>query len=470
MKVLHTVIAMVILLALGGVFYYLRQQPVPEPEGTIPKKKLFAFAPNDVEEFSIKVAGQPKAAFRRLSAKAGQAGEQAGPYASEYWEILSPAGIAADHLAIRDFVNDLPKMEYTPLGEGGATPPSPADYGLDQPQKIFQFKLKQGAVRTFSIGGENPSGYARYGMLDSEPGIFLLDTVSTPALEKTLFDLRDKRLLPIVMDNAQRLELRFRSPTTPSSPRQIVLAKAPNGNWELAQPKVRTDYGSTNYFISTLSGAVMKTVEEEMATSLARYGLDQPSIRLDVTTEGRTLSLQVGNKKELTGEITYYAKNSEWPQVFTIAESVYNQLNSDLDTYRNRSLFDFGSSSEVRRLEVLGPQGELRLEKKGDAWDSLAASQTAINSSAVDIFLVGIQVLRAEQFISDQPGRLAEYGLDRPWMKIKVTFGQDNREETMLLSLHNKRFYAARQGEPSVYELSLQEQEALETKLKEITG
>ena len=59
MKVLHTVIALVLLLALGGVFYYLRQQPAAEPEGTIPKKKLFAFAPDDESERGVKQHHQP---------------------------------------------------------------------------------------------------------------------------------------------------------------------------------------------------------------------------------------------------------------------------------------------------------------------------------------------------------------------------------------------------------------------------
>ena len=49
MKVTHTIIALVILLGLGGVFYYLNQQPAPASSSEVAKKKLFAFQPDQVE-------------------------------------------------------------------------------------------------------------------------------------------------------------------------------------------------------------------------------------------------------------------------------------------------------------------------------------------------------------------------------------------------------------------------------------
>jgi hypothetical protein len=54
-------------------------------------------------------------------------------------------------------------------------------------------------------------------------------------------------------------------------------------------------------------------------------------------------------------------------------------------------------------------------------------------------------------------------------MRIKVTFGDQNQEEIILFSRRNNKFYAARQGEPSVYELSPTEPENLESKLSELT-
>ena len=83
----------------------------------------------------------------------------------------------------------------------------------------------------------------------------------------------------------------------------------------------------------------------------------------------------------------------------------------------------------------------------------------------VDVLLNNIHAMRIQQYTTDRPGRLAQYGLDKPWLKVKITFGEDNREETVLLALQDGKLYAARQGEPSVYELRADEKERMEESL-----
>jgi hypothetical protein len=403
---------------------------------------------------------------------------------------------------IQNFVDELPKIEYTPLE--AQTPSSLGEYGLDQPQKIFKFQTTQGQPVTLSIGKDNPAGFAKYAMLSSSPGIFLLDSTDTKDLiDKTLFDFRDKRVLPVSMDNAKQIQLKFdlsgqqnaaaeiekaKKLGLPVKPPKIVMTKQGNSNWEITDPAVRTDHGDTNYFVTNLTGAVIKSVEDDNPKSLAAYGLDRPQIRLEVTTPDGTHSLLVGKKKEAPkkpevkpaeGEKKeepkpednqgYYAKNSDWPMVFTINQQVYDQLNQDLDNYRNRFLFDF-EASNARRLEVQGPDGEVRLDRKGDDWFKAGAAGTKVDVAKVNTFLDAVHSLRVQHYTEDKPGHLAEYGLDKPWMKVKVTFGEANKQETVLFGVKNKKFYAARQDEPSVYELAPNEQENLQPKLKDLSS
>ena len=477
MKVTHTIIALVILLGLGGVFYYLNKQPVQTSSSSeTPKKKVFSFQADQVEEFTLETPNQPAATLRRVTpAAAPKPGDSAKPAepSQAQWEIVSPAGVVADSAQVQSFLEELPKLEDTPLD--GAAPASLADFGLDQPQKVFRFKLKQGQTVALSIGGENPSGSAKYGKLDSSPALFLLDSVDTKALEKTLFDLRDKRALPVVMDKVQRIELAFNfqdqkadQAGLPSQPGKIVMTKLSNNNWELAEPSLRTDNGNTNYFVTVLTGALMKSVEEESPKSLSSYGLDRPAIRLTVKLPDSSASLLVGSKKS-GDDVAYYAKNSVWPLVFTINQSTYDQLKQDLDNYRNRYLFDFQTSG-TRRVEILGPAGELRLDKKGEGWFKAGAPEKKVDGAKVDAFLDSIHNLRIQQYAADKPGQLAQYGLDKPWLRVKITFGEKNQEETILFARKDKRFYAARQGEPSVYEMAPGEPDNIEPKLKELSS
>ena len=48
--------------------------------------------------------------------------------------------------------------------------------------------------------------------------------------------------------------------------------------------------------------------------------------------------------------------------------------------------------------------------------------------------------------------------------------GERNQEETIVFGRASGKFYAARQGEPSVYEMSPNEPDNLETKLKDLAS
>jgi hypothetical protein len=54
-------------------------------------------------------------------------------------------------------------------------------------------------------------------------------------------------------------------------------------------------------------------------------------------------------------------------------------------------------------------------------------------------------------------------------MTTNVTFSKENRQETVIYSRKDGKFYAARQGEPSVYEISPHEPDNLLAKIKELT-
>ena len=458
MKIQHTLIALVILALLGGALFYLQKNPVENPSDAIPKEDLFSFQADELEEFRIEMPGQPAVVTRRVSAAPPPAeGEAAsdGSNGEAKWEFESPEGVAADSMLVQSFVDALPAMKYTPLEE--FAPESLAPYGLDQPAKKLEFKAKGKEPVTLLIGKENPSGYAKYGMYAGQPGVFLLDSIDNSALDKTLFDLRDKRVLPIDLNQATEMELRHQQ--------TIRMRKLENGNWDLEQPDVRTDHGTSNYFVTRLTGAQMKTVEAEEAGPLREYGLDRPVVRLTVTAPDGTHTLLVGSKKD----DGYYAKNSVWPHVFTINQSTYDMLLDEIHEFRNRYLFDFLTTT-ARRVEIDGAGHRFRFDKNGENWEDSSGSEQKTDASKVDVFLNSVHALRIQQYTTDRPGSFGQYGLSQPWLTVKVTFGEDNQEETVLFGRRGDKFYAARQGEPSVYEMSPNEPEALEKLLKELAG
>jgi hypothetical protein len=452
------------------VFYYLEQQPEPPSAEEAAKQKVFAFDAGQVEEFTVESLNEPAFTVRR--AAAGQPSESAGEASAQPaatgWQITAPAEIAPDNSEIDSFVSEIPNLQSTPV-EGDA-PLAPSEYGLDTPQKTIRFKLRGGQTLALSIGNQNITSTSKYGKLDSSPNVFLIETASAGVLDKTLFNLRDKRAIPLAVDQAQQIEVEFnyKDGARAGQKGRLALTKQQDGNWHLTDPAVRTDFSSSNYFVTALSGAVMSAVEEEAPAAIGRYGLSQPAIRLTVKlADGKSANLWVGNKAG--DEAAYYAQNSVWPQVFKINQYTFDQFNQQLDNYRNRTLFDF-QTANARRVEILWSGGEMRLDKRGEEWFRTGTPEAKVDTAKVETFLNGTIALRVQQFTTDRPGQLAQYGLNSPWMRVKVTFGEDNKEETIVFARHDNRFYAARQGEPSVYEMSPEEPDNLEPKVRDLTS
>ena len=116
----------------------------------------------------------------------------------------------------------------------------------------------------------------------------------------------------------------------------------------------------------------------------------------------------------------------------------------------------------------------MRLDKRGPAsgeeWFRTETPEAKVDTAKVEEFLNGVHALRVQQFTTDRAGQLAQYGLNSPWMRVKVTYGENNQEETVVFARKDNRFYAARDGEPSVYEMSPEEPANLEPKVKDLTS
>ncbi|OFV97750.1 MAG: hypothetical protein A3F68_12805 [Acidobacteria bacterium RIFCSPLOWO2_12_FULL_54_10] len=470
MKIWHTALALIVLLALGGALYYVRQNPQVMPQEGFPKEDLFTFDPSQVDGLTIEIDKESPMVFQK-SVDGSQT----------KWAITSPPGIAGDSKSIENFIGNLPKIKAIPLNLEPGT--SLSDYGFEQPQRKYSFQITGGQPFDLEVGGENPNGFARYGRLAGSEKIFMLDLLNAePLIRNVLFDYRDKRAVPLDMSQVQQIELQYylrggapsaqdleeaRRRRLPVNPPKVVFSRQSSGDWKLTSPSVRTDYGTAQELIRALENSQILAYEDENPQSLNRYGLAPEEVRAELRSAAGTSNFIIGNLKE-GEELRYYARNSIWPYVFTVDQSIYSQLTKDMEQYRSRYLFDYSAAPATRRLEIQTADGSLRLDRKGDTWASSDSSQKAIDTAKVDAFLNYIYSLRIQHYVEDRPNRYDSFGLEAPWIVIKVYTGDSNTEETVLFGRKGEGFYTARQGEPSIYEMAPGEPENIETRLKEL--
>jgi hypothetical protein len=133
----------------------------------------------------------------------------------------------------------------------------------------------------------------------------------------------------------------------------------------------------------------------------------------------------------------YYAKSSVVEGIYKIPTDVGDGLNKTLDDFRNKKLFDFGFSDPTK-LDVKGAS----YTKSGDKW--MSGAKTMDNTSVQNL-IDKLRDLTATKF--------AETGGGQPVFDASVTSNSGKRVEKVTITKQGDKYFAQREGEPSIYEL-----------------
>jgi hypothetical protein len=276
------------------------------------------------------------------------------------------------------------------------------------------------------------------------PRVVTLASYLKSNLEKTLFDLRDRRALTLEADQLRKIEL-------DSKGKKWTLEKNPEGIWDLVlPPPVRADRFAVDGLLSQLRGLTMQSISAEDKKSQAAYGLGSPELRLQLTGSGGTQTLVLG-KKDKEGD-RYFAVNSALPPVFTLNSAFLTEFQKDPADLRSKDLFSY-SNFDVKRVEIDSPKGHSVFElQKDNQWKQTGGGSKTAPAAKMDTLLTRLRDLRASTF--PKGSDLAPLGLTKPSYRFKVQFGEKNQTETLEISKIGEHVYARLSTDPLACEMS----------------
>jgi hypothetical protein len=203
-----------------------------------------------------------------------------------------------------------------------------------------------------------------------------------------------------------------------------------------------------------LTNAVnLRTIEfvEEDPRDLAKYGLSQPRLVVDLYAKGqrKPVSLYFGRELEF-GNV--YAKTSAEKVVFVASKMAFDSVNRPLSDLRSKKLFVLETDKAERVALTSGNKTVEFSKKAGDAgrWEITAPARMAADAGEIGDLLFYLSRLEAGSFV-EQPGPLSAYGLDRPSSEAAVWV--KGRAKPLRLSLGTRAdgsIYAASNSEPGV--------------------
>ena len=288
---------LVLLLVAGGiasVALWAGKDAQKKAEAKEKSEKLFDFDKAHARELRLSKDGHPVARLVK--------GEKS-------WKLVQPVEAEADDTAVDSLLSSLSGLKQK------KDLPDEKDlksFGLDQPKLEVAVKLDDGKEQGVQIGTDNSFDNTLYAKKLGDSTVRVIDAYQKTALEKTAFDLRDKKVAHL--DDAA--ELKRIDVAGVKSP--YVLEKD-GTTWKVNG--AAADAGAADRVASALKSLRATAVAAEKAGSLKEFGLDKPkaTVKLAVAAGSDTYArvVRIGQVKSGAAQKTY-AKREDSATVYEV--------------------------------------------------------------------------------------------------------------------------------------------------------
>ena len=383
MKIRGLVAAAILLSALSGILFWSNHHQPSEdksPPADVPPK-ILSLKEAEIDSLSVK----KKDAVNIELKKDGND-----------WKITAPQAFLADPTVVSGMIATLSNLDSQRLVENSATDLSP--FGLSSPAIVVTIGENKKKSRQVLIGDATPTGSAVYVKLADDPRIFTTASFNKTSLDKTLDDLRDKRLFTVQTEKIIRVELL-------GKPQEIEFGRDKE-QWQILKPKpMRADGSQVDELVRIATESRMDlSGSPNQKTNLSAYASGKAVGSVKVTTGAGTEEVQLRKVKD-----DYYAKTSIAEGTYKITGTLGSEFAKKLDDFRNKKLFD--AIGEPGKIEMHDGAKLYVFTHNGSDWWS--ADGKKFDADGVEQLVGKLRDLQATKF--------AGSGFASPAIEVAVT-------------------------------------------------
>ena len=435
MKFRGLAIACAVLLALSGTLYWSSHHKSSKKVSASSTPVILKIDPAPVTTLSI----HQKDAAPVTLAKSP----------SGVWQITAPEDLPADQQTVKSMLSDLSPLSGERVVETAATDLTP--FGLDHPSVELDIAQKGHAEQKVLFGDNTPTGDSAYAMLAGSPRVFTTYVFHKTDLNKSLSDLRDTRLITVDPDKMSRIALI-------RGGEEIDFDRNHSGNWQIEKPgPYRGSEMAVDGLADALSGVRMDLAGEGHENPDAAFAHGSPVATVKVSAPVGEQTLEVRKDKG-----SYYAKSSVVSGAYLIDSSIADSLDKKLDSYRNKTIFDFSyNEPDEIQLQISGAKGSpaqsWSLRRGGNDW---WLNGKKMDADSVENVISSLRNLTATKF--------ANAGFANPEIEATVTSSGGSQVEKVSIAKSGSEYLAKRADEGTLYVLDAGAVEGLESAAKGI--
>jgi hypothetical protein len=417
MKLRSLILSTVVLLALVGTLYWSEHRK-PKEETTVSADRAPAIL--KLDEASVTRVDLKKKDAAPIVLDKNSSGS---------WQITAPQQLGADQNTVSSMVSTLSSLRSERVVDDKASDLNA--YGLAQPVLEVDLTEKDNKNQKLLMGDDTPTGSSVYAMLTGDPRVFTVANYNKTSFDKSVTDLRDKRLLTVAPDKISRVDL--------VRDNQTIEFGRDKDEWQILKPKpLRADTVQVGELVQKLTDARMdvsgSAASAKDAASAFAHG--KPVALAKVTDLSGTQELQLRKDKD-----TYYAKSSMVEGAYKVDASLGQAMDKGLDDFRNKKVFDFGFS-DPDKIEMHNGSKAVFLSRSGADWWSNGKKMDAM--SAQDL-ISALRDLSAT--------KLVDSGFTTPAAEIIVSSDSGKKVEKVSIAKSGNDCIAKRDGDPTLYQL-----------------
>ena len=377
-------------MVLGGYVYFFERQPLErDASGEIKISLIKDFKADDITQFKVMGSQTTQVILGTRNRDSS-------------WNLLSPREDKGDATEIEGFLSTFKNLQPERTLKDNLL--SKSSYGLDTPQ--LQVELTGKKHYRFKVGKESPGSNTFYVQLDDSPVIYLLNRTQLGVWFKSPDNYRDKAITD--MTPASVTEIHIRNGKTD------YVFKKTNEQWNVITPKsFDLDKYKVEDILWKISNAHIGNFYDKSPDTLAKTGLAAPVIQVRcLETNKKPFELSISGQGPQPGEV--FASSSYKNSIFSLDTGILAYVRiSDLETLRNRTLFDFNVDA-IQSISWSKPS-TMSFRKSKENW---YLGQQKVDYAGIEDVLYALNGLQFKQVIEVNPKDLKKYGLTQPKLQI----------------------------------------------------
>ena len=373
---------------------------------------------------------------------------------NDHWEITKPLQARGDDQKIGDLlaqVTNARVQEFVAEDKGDLHA-----YGLAEPRgsiTIYGADDKEG--RTLQIGAVaekiKDAVYARY---MPRSAIYALPKKTEDVLNARPNDLRDRRLVRLDTNNLDRINIEA------AKQPKVVLARKQQ-NWTIASRNNQpADGDEVRRLLDALNEQQVSKFVAETASDLAKYGLDQPQLRLTFSSfaSENTAETAAGEHPFLTlsfGKVEgsdVYARIGEEPFIVAVNQDFLKKIPIDPLQWQELAIFKF-KPEEIHRIARVTDHEESITRNGPKDWKWIKG-EGVIDTNNVESLLKTLSSLHAVRWVG---ATTPAHGFDKPALTLTFTSSPDDKAlHTLTIGAQNEEgmWFAKADGREGAFLLS----------------